>query len=332
MTHPPSINPEGDARFWLPYREVASAYAREIRLVRVERRENAVFDLPPPPPGVGGVPSARLWHSLKDQFIAIDATGIDRPQRVMLALREQIPLATATQEISGGIRFRCMASSLDLTRPLGEQREALRHALLQALSLRRWWVRSFGLWPAWRAGADAGPVLEVRRIAPHHTWVLRQKVLRPHQDVREMLWEGDTEESSRHFGGYVDGVLAGVATLLHASPPHPGARPGLRADLLAHTPGGAWQVRGMATDDRARGVGLGRALLRFCLASAATRATAANLPGAIVWCNARTTALGFYEREGFVVASDVFDLPNAGPHVVMVRPVTDADADPYAPR
>jgi predicted GNAT family N-acyltransferase len=38
-----------------------------------------------------------------------------------------------------------------------------------------------------------------------------------------------------------------------------------------------------------------------------------------LWCNARTTAQGFYEKVGFEVVSDVFDIPGIGPHVVMIK-------------
>ena len=37
------------------------------------------------------------------------------------------------------------------------------------------------------------------------------------------------------------------------------------------------------------------------------------------WCNARTSAAGYYEKIGFVIASDEFELPDIGPHVLMVR-------------
>jgi hypothetical protein len=36
-----------------------------------------------------------------------------------------------------------------------------------------------------------------------------------------------------------------------------------------------------------------------------------------VWCNARTPAVRFYECAGFSVASDVFELPRIGLHVMM---------------
>ena len=35
------------------------------------------------------------------------------------------------------------------------------------------------------------------------------------------------------------------------------------------------------------------------------------------WCNARTTAIGFYEQVDWSVETDIFDIPTAGPHVRM---------------
>ena len=37
----------------------------------------------------------------------------------------------------------------------------------------------------------------------------------------------------------------------------------------------------------------------------------------LVWCNARVPALSLYERSGFVAASEQFEVPQIGPHVVM---------------
>ena len=34
----------------------------------------------------------------------------------------------------------------------------------------------------------------------------------------------------------------------------------------------------------------------------------------ILWCNARTTAFEFYEKMGFTIVGDEFDIPNLGPH------------------
>jgi GNAT superfamily N-acetyltransferase len=77
----------------------------------------------------------------------------------------------------------------------------------------------------------------------------------------------------------------------------------------------AWRLRGMATLPAARGRGLGGRLLEACLDHARARG------GASVWCNARTRALVFYERHGFVAAGEPFDLPGLGPHLELRRPL-----------
>jgi predicted GNAT family N-acyltransferase len=69
----------------------------------------------------------------------------------------------------------------------------------------------------------------------------------------------------------------------------------------------------MATDPAVRGAGAGRALLAEGLARVAARG------GDLVWCDARVSAAGFYERQGFAVVTQPFDKPGIGPHVGMLR-------------
>jgi predicted GNAT family N-acyltransferase len=73
-----------------------------------------------------------------------------------------------------------------------------------------------------------------------------------------------------------------------------------------------WQLRGMATDPAVRGAGVGRLLVEDGLARVAAHG------GDLVWCDARVTASGFYERLGFTVVTGEYDKPGIGPHVGMV--------------
>jgi GNAT superfamily N-acetyltransferase len=91
---------------------------------------------------------------------------------------------------------------------------------------------------------------------------------------------------------------------------------------------GDWRIRGMATAPAVRGRGLGSAVLAELVRHAVDQ-------GAVrVWCNARTPARSFYERGGFHVVSDEFDLPGIGPHVRMERGAagTGLTARPRPPR
>ena len=74
----------------------------------------------------------------------------------------------------------------------------------------------------------------------------------------------------------------------------------------------AWQLRGMAVDVDLQGMGLGGRLLNYAMDDA--RPVGYSM---VMWCNARITAVGFYEKYGWKVCSDVFDVPLVGPHFKM---------------
>lgn len=79
--------------------------------------------------------------------------------------------------------------------------------------------------------------------------------------------------------------------------------------LLPMDAEGWTQVRQVAVADALQGRGLGRALMEHAEHSAR------GLGAAGVWLNARSSAIGFYERLGYVIASEEFitglaDLPH----------------------
>ena len=76
----------------------------------------------------------------------------------------------------------------------------------------------------------------------------------------------------------------------------------------------AWQLRGMASDDAHQRKGFGGELLRC-----GETLIAADSNVRLFWCNARVPAIPFYEKHGWKVDSDEFDIPTAGPHRKMVK-------------
>ncbi len=112
---------------------------------------------------------------------------------------------------------------------------------------------------------------------------------------------GDDDPATVHLAARSpDGEVIGVARLSPAPCPWRAAR-------------SPWQLRGMATAPDARGTGVGRVLLDGCLAVVAQRG------GDLLWCDARVTAAGFYERMGLTVVTGEYDKPGVGPHVGMVK-------------
>lgn len=151
-----------------------------------------------------------------------------------------------------------------------------------------------------RATALTSRWVAVRRVEPAATRPLRQRILRPHQTLAELVAPGEEDMSSGWFAGVRDDgeVVACVGIMHEASPDHPG-----RED--------AWRLRAMAVEPALRSAGLGRLLVDAVV----DHVTAAG--GGLVWCSARVPARGFYESAGFVATSDVYDQEPIGPHLRM---------------
>jgi GNAT superfamily N-acetyltransferase len=135
------------------------------------------------------------------------------------------------------------------------------------------------------------PPLDVRLIPLAQTRALRRDVLRPYMSFDELATH--EPDGAVAFGAFAGDELVAVGLV------GPDGGPG------------SWRVRGMATAPHARGRGAGshvlKALVEHAIAEGATR----------LWCNARTPARSLYERAGFRVTSDEFDVPRIGPHYRM---------------
>jgi GNAT superfamily N-acetyltransferase len=143
-------------------------------------------------------------------------------------------------------------------------------------------------------------LLDLRRATLDEILPLRHAELRPGLPLESARFDGDDDPTTRHFGAFLrtTGEIVCCVSCMRT----------------ARNGEDAWQVRGMATRGDVVRRGIGRALLAHAVA-----ALHAEDGPRLLWCNARVTALGFWEREGWTVASEVFDIPGVGPHRVMRR-------------
>lgn len=72
-----------------------------------------------------------------------------------------------------------------------------------------------------------------------------------------------------------------------------------------------YRLRAMATLPDFNGKGSGRLLIEYALQI--LRERNANL----LWCDARLTAVGFYQRIGFSLKDEIYEVPMIGPHKLM---------------
>jgi GNAT superfamily N-acetyltransferase len=127
---------------------------------------------------------------------------------------------------------------------------------------------------------------------------LRHTVLRPGRPLDTARFAGDDEATTVHVGAFAGAGLVACASVMR--------RPLDGEDAL--------QLRGMATAPDRAGRGIGTAVLRFV-----EEDLAPSMGFRLLWCNARTSASGFYAGAGWMLVSSAFEVPDVGPHVRMVR-------------
>lgn len=128
---------------------------------------------------------------------------------------------------------------------------------------------------------------QINALAP--VYDLRARVLRPGQAPEKSRYADDEHPDTIHLAAFSNKQCVGVATLLREN--------GVR-------------LRGMAVEPSLQNKGVGAAILRH----AQQIAQAANED---LWCNARASAVGFYQKLGWVIEGNAFDIPTVGQHYVM---------------
>jgi len=153
---------------------------------------------------------------------------------------------------------------------------------------------------------------------------LRTRVLRPGWLSGETLtFEADEATSTYHFGlvdseESGDGSVVAVLTWLRQSAPSE-----VREAASLQPDEVTYRLRGMAVAEEWRGQGLGARLLESSLVRLGLKAPACE----IGWCNARESAVTFYEKQGFEVVGERFEIEGIGPHRAMWRQVPRVMAD-----
>ena len=146
--------------------------------------------------------------------------------------------------------------------------------------------------------------MDLRRIDLETTLPLRQKYLRPYLRISECRLPTDEHPLACHFGAYDNTQLLGVVSVAPA-------------EISNQCQQQAWQLRMMATREDARLQGVGRHLV------AAVIAHVQGQGATCLWCNARVRAQGFYQKQGFAVVGNVFNIEPIGPHVKMLLDIKE---------
>ncbi|MCX2473940.1 GNAT family N-acetyltransferase [Pedobacter sp. MC2016-05] len=137
----------------------------------------------------------------------------------------------------------------------------------------------------------------VKFILPEEVLPLRSLVLRNGKPLAECVFEGDRNYDTFHLGYVENDEIRSIASLM-------------RNDYFPEE-GEGYQLRGMATHPDFGCRGYGAALINFAVEYMKEYQTI------YLWCNARSSAVTFYKKLGFINESPEFDIPGIGFHYEM---------------
>lgn len=141
-------------------------------------------------------------------------------------------------------------------------------------------------------------MIEIKQISADETYPIRLEVLRkgiplPHK------FKGDFDSDTFHLGVFHKTKLVGVSSFMKVD--------------NENFDGFQYQLRGMATLEESRGLGVGRKMMVEAFEILKEKQVDC------LWCNARIVAVDFYKKMGLKIDGDLFDIELVGNHYVMYK-------------
>lgn len=142
----------------------------------------------------------------------------------------------------------------------------------------------------------------IKKIHAPETYPVRHAVLRKGKPVESCFFDGDHEISTTHLGLFYHEKLTGIISVFKNK----------NSTFSAEN---QFQIRGMAILEEFQTNGFGSQLLE------AAELEIRKQKPALIWFNARESAVGFYEKSGYKTQGEGFAIPEIGVHFLMYKTV-----------
>ena len=138
----------------------------------------------------------------------------------------------------------------------------------------------------------------IKIISSTEAYIVRHPVLRTGKPIESCFFDGDNYETTFHLGIFSKNKLVGVCSFFKNN----------HASIFEEN---QYQLRGMAVLKTFQKKGFGKIILNYGETLLKQKHTN------IVWCNAREIAVNFYEKCGYKIISEPFNIKGIGKHYVM---------------
>ena len=144
----------------------------------------------------------------------------------------------------------------------------------------------------------------IKKITALEAYSVRQDVLRKGKPIETCQFEGDDLPTTYHFGYYENDNLAGIISIF-------------KNNNNNFASNNQYQIRGMAVLELYQKKGIGQLLVKH------TEAYCKKVQTGSIWFNARTAAVGFYEKLGYTTVGSAFIIKDVGEHYLMTKMITN---------
>lgn len=142
--------------------------------------------------------------------------------------------------------------------------------------------------------------IKIKEIGFLEVFEVRNPVLRPGKPIESCRFDGDDLVTTKHFGCFEDRKLIGIVSVFENN-----------SALFGSDR--QFQLRGMAVLPNNQSKGIGKKLLDFA------ENYVRQQKGELIWFNARIGAVAFYQKSGYEMVGEEFDIPDVGLHLVMFK-------------
>ncbi|PZX93770.1 GNAT family N-acetyltransferase [Flavobacterium aquariorum] len=142
----------------------------------------------------------------------------------------------------------------------------------------------------------------IEKITDLETYSVRHAVLRKGKPIETCQFEGDGLPSTYHFGYFLNNDLVGIISIF-------------KNNNSIFAANNQYQIRGMAVLELHQNKGIGESLVKHC------EVYCKKMQSDLIWFNARTAAVGFYEKSGYTTVGTAFEISDVGEHYLMVKSV-----------
>ncbi len=142
--------------------------------------------------------------------------------------------------------------------------------------------------------------MQINEISSLATFSVRHPVLRGGKPIESCYFDGDDLITTKHFGIFEDDNIVGVISIYKNNHSY--------FDDM-----NSYQIRGMAVLESFQKQGLGEKLIKHCENYITSQGST------LIWFNARESAVGFYEKLGYKINADAFEIQDVGTHYVMFK-------------